>query len=315
MDHAVLARKSVTFLHQYVLVIVFAILVAVSASLSDVFFTSVNIFNVLRQSAMVGIVSVGMLLVILTGGVDLSVGSIYALTSVLVAIFQQSMAWPVASLLVILVGLLAGTINGLFITKARMAPFVMTLSMMTIARGLAFFYSKGAPVSVPSLDFQALGAGYLGPVPVPVVLMAAVFGIMWFVLEHTTFGRTVLGLGGNEEAIRLSGLRTGFFKTVVYALSGFLCALAGILITARMGVGSPITGEGMELDAIAAVVIGGANMAGGEGTVGGTLLGVLTLALINNILNLLNVPAYPQYVLKGLIIVAAVVSRRSEKNA
>jgi ribose transport system permease protein len=309
-----LARaKSV--LGRYALIIIFVALIIISACLSDVFFTSVNIFNVLRQSAMVGIVSMGMLLVILTGGIDLSVGSLFALSSVMVAKLQNVMPWPAATLLVLLMGLMLGMINGFLITRAKVAPFVITLSMMSVARGLAFSYSKGAAILVPFSSFELIGTGYVGPVPVPVCIMVLVFIIVAFMLERTTFGRIVIGIGGNEEAMRLAGVNTNRHKTAVYMISGFLSALAGVIITARMGVGSPITGEGMELDAIAAVVVGGANMAGGEGNVLNTVLGVLTLALIGNILNLLNVPAYPQYILKGLIIAVAVVSRRrSELN-
>lgn len=264
---------------------------------------------------MVGIVSMGMLLVILTGGIDLSVGSLFALSSVMVAKLQNVMPWPAATLLVLLMGLMLGMINGFLITRAKVAPFVITLSMMSVARGLAFSYSKGAAILVPFSSFELIGTGYVGPVPVPVCIMVLVFIIVAFMLERTTFGRIVIGIGGNEEAMRLAGVNTNRHKTAVYMISGFLSALAGVIITARMGVGSPITGEGMELDAIAAVVVGGANMAGGEGNVLNTVLGVLTLALIGNILNLLNVPAYPQYILKGLIIAVAVVSRRrSELN-
>jgi len=263
---------------------------------------------------MLGIISMGMLLVILTGGIDLGVGSVLALTSVTVAKFQCFMPWPVAILLVLGVGLLLGFINGTIITKAYVAPFVATLSMMTVARGLAFFYSKGAAVMLPFSGFSNIGAGYLGPFPIPVIVMIVVFALTGWTLKQTSFGRIVIAIGGNEEAVRLSGIMSQKYKTFVYMISGFCSALAGIIITSRMGVGSPISGEGMELDAIAAVVIGGAKLSGGEGDTFNTVLGVLTLALISNILNLINVPAYPQYIFKGIIIIVAVILS-SKKNS
>jgi ribose transport system permease protein len=188
---------------------------------------------------MLGIINMGMLLVILSGGIDLGVGSVLALSSVTVAKFQWFMPWSVAILLVLGIGLLLGFINGTFITMANVAPFVMTLSMMTIARGLAFFYSKGAAVLLPYSGFSYIGAGYLGPFPIPVIAMIVVFALTGWTLKQTSFGSIVIAIGGNEEAVRLSGIMSQKYKTFIYMISGFCSALAGIILTSWMGVGFP----------------------------------------------------------------------------
>jgi ribose transport system permease protein len=188
-----------------------------------------------------------------------------------------------------------------------MAPFVATLALMTVARGFAFMISKGSPIITSNDLLSDFGSTYWFHVPVPVVLMFAIFILTWLVLRFTSFGRLVMAIGSNEDAVRLAGIRVGHYKFAVYAISGVLCSIAGVIATSRTGVGSPIVGEGMELDAIAAVVIGGASLTGGRGTALNTLLGVLVLGMIGNIMNLKNVPSYPQQVIQGLIIVFAVL--------
>jgi ribose transport system permease protein len=277
--------------------------------ISDVFFTTTNLANLLRQVSGIGILSLGMLLVILTGGIDLSVGSMVAMTSVLCGIFILKMPFPVAILCTILAGIVAGALSGYLVSIHRIAPFIATLALMTVVRGLGFIFSKGSPVILAEKGaiLTSLGSGYFLGIPNPVILMLLVFFSVAILLRYTVFGRLVIAIGSNEEAVRLSGIRVTYYKWMVYAISGGFGALAGIISTSRTGVGSPIIGVGLELDVIAAVVIGGASLNGGKGTALNTLLGVLILGMIGNIMNLLNVPAYPQQVIKGIIIIAAVL--------
>ena len=290
------------------------VLVIVASSISPSFLSSRNIGNVLRQVASTGVISMGMLLVILTGGIDLSVGSVAALGSIVCASALTTMSLPVAVLLSLAAGAAMGVVSGYFVAVRKMPPFVVTLAGMTIARGLALIVSEGRPIFM-SDNGAWLGDGFdrgsmLG-LPLPVVLMLVVFAATAFVLRLTAYGRLVVAIGSNGEAVRLSGVRITPRIFSVYVASGLLSALAGIVITARSGVGSPVVGIGMELDVIAAVVIGGASLMGGRGTALNTLLGVLTLGVIGNIMNLLNVPGYHQEVVKGVIILVAVLLQSS----
>jgi len=311
-------KKVIHFLLKYNTIFIFVVFLVVSSIASKAFFTERNIFNLLRQMAGIGIVSMGMLLVILTAGIDLSVGSMMALASVLSAHFLFSMPLPLSIILTILTGVVLGSVSGFLVSNRRMAPFVVTLAMMTIARGLAYIVSKGAPILLPESGqvLKNFGSAYWLRIPQPVLLMFIVFTIILLVLKHTAFGRLVIAIGSNEIAVRLSGVRIGIYKFLVYSISGGLAAIAGIISTSRTGVGSPIVGVGLELDAIAAVVIGGASLSGGRGTALNTLLGIFILGMIGNIMNLKNVPAYPQQVIKGLIIIFAVllqgIQRRSD---
>jgi ribose transport system permease protein len=300
---------AVNALLKYNTAFIFTVLLVVSSAASDAFFTERNIFNLLRQVSGVGIVSMGMLLVILTAGIDLSVGSVVALASVLSAYFLSSMSLPLSLILTVLVGVMLGGVSGYLVSARRVAPFIATLAMMTIARGLAYIVSKGAPILLAESGdgLKEFGVGYLFRVPLPVILMFVVFVAVYVILKYTVFGRLVVAIGSNETAVTLSGIRVWVYKFLVYGISGGLAAIAGIISTSRTGVGSPIVAVGLELDAIAAVVIGGASLAGGKGTAFNTLLGIFILGMIGNIMNLKNVPAYPQQVVKGLIIILAVL--------
>ena len=312
-------RKVINFLLKYNTIFIFALLLIVFSLSSDVFFSERNVFNLLRQVAGIGIVSMGMLLVILTAGIDLSVGSIAALASVLSAYFLLSVPLPIAIFLTVLAGVALGSVSGFLVCNRRMAPFIVTLAMMTIARGLAYIISRGAPILLTESG-QTLqknfGEAYFLRIPQPVILMFLVFIIVLLILKYTVFGRLVVAIGSNETAVRLSGVRVWFYKFMVYCICGGLAAIAGIISTSRTGVGSAKVGFGLELDAIAAVVIGGASLSGGKGTALNTLLGIFILGMIGNFMNLSNVPAYPQQVIKGLIIIFAVlfqgIQRRSE---
>lgn len=301
------ASKVWDFFIKYNTVIIFIVLIIVASMLSDVFFTEKNMLNLLRQLAALGIISMGMLLVILTGGIDLSVGAFAALGCVVSAVLLADFSFPVAIGLTVLIGLFMGGVSGYLVARRHIAPFVATLAMMTIANGLAFIISKGSPILVENRAMQLFDRGYFFGIPLHVCVMFIVFLITVFLLRSTLFGRMIKAIGSNESAVTLSGVKTDIYKMAVYCIAGGLSAIAGIIISSRTGVGSPLVGTGYELDAIAAVVIGGASLSGGRGTALNTLLGVLILGLISNIMNLMNIPAYPQQVLKGLIIIAAVM--------
>jgi len=293
---------------------IFVVLVVVAGIISPDFFGARNIENVLRQVASTGIISMGMLLVILTGGIDLSVGSVAALGSILCASLLSSMPLWQAVPLSLCGGAALGAIAGYFVAVRRMPSFVVTLAVMTIARGIALIVSKGRPIFMTDNGIWLSGGFNRGSVlgiPDPVLLMLLVFAATAFVLRLTAYGRLVVAIGSNGEAVRLSGVRTTPRIFSVYVVSGLLSALAGIVITARSGVGSPVVGIGLELDVIAAVVIGGASLMGGRGTALNTLIGVLTLGVISNIMNLMNVPGYHQQVVKGVIILVAVLLQSS----
>ena len=309
-------RRSLQFVVKYNTVFIFLIMLVVSAVVSDVFFTATNLFNLVRQVTPVGIISMGMLLVILTGGIDLSVGSIVAMVGVLCALFTQTLPLPLAILASLACGLLVGSVSGYLVSIHKMAPFIATLALMSIVRGFGFIFSKGAPILVGEsasllTDF---GSGNSLGIPNPALVLVLVFAITAILLKYNVFGRIIIAIGSNEEAVRLSGIKVSAYKFSVYAIAGGLSAVAGIITTARTAVGSPIMGLGLELDVIATVVIGGASLSGGKGSAINTLLGVLILGMIGNIMNLMNIPAYSQQVIKGLIIIFAVLLQRFQRN-
>ena len=273
-------------------IVAFLLITTVGSLLSPIFLTPRNITNVLRQAAMLGVVSAGMTFVILTAGIDLSVGMVLGLASVVAAmLFDNGQGWPLFAVLVTTLGLgaLIGALNGFVIIWRGAAPFVVTLAMMAIASGAALTISGGKPIGGIHGVYAWLGAGFVGPIPAPVLIMLAVFLLGAFILRYTPYGREVYAVGGNEEASRLSGISVNRVKLITYSLSGLLAALGGIIFSARVTVGDPWAGRGLELDAIAAVVIGGTSLFGGVGTMWGSLLGALIITMINNLLNLLNV--------------------------
>src|SRR5699024_8029277 len=284
--------------------------------LSDNFFTLNNILNLLRQVSVNALIAFGMTFVILTAGIDLSVGSLLALGSALTAGLLSSGVDPMLSMLIgLLIGLALGAVNGLIITKGKVTPFIATLATMTIFRGATLVYTGGKPITglSDSVSFQMIGKGYVFGVPFPAVIMMIAFVILFFVLRNTVFGRQVYAVGGNEEASILSGIKTDRVKVWVYALTGMLSVLAGIIITSRLNSAQPTAGTMYELDAIAAVVIGGTSLAGGRGRIAGTLVGALIIGVIDNGLNLLNVSSFYQQIVKGgVILLAVMLDRRSE---
>lgn len=292
------------------------LIVIVISIMSPNFLTINNIFNVLRQVSINALIAFGMTFVILTGGIDLSVGSILALTGAVTAGFLASGMDPIFAMsLGLLLGAVLGAINGVIIAKGKVAPFIATLATMTIYRGLTLVYTEGKPISGlgDSLSFQLLGKGYFFGIPVPIVTMVLSFGILYFILKKTTFGRRVYAVGGNEEASKLSGISVDRIKIYVYSLTGALSALAALILTSRLNSAQPTAGTMFELDAIAAVVLGGTSLTGGRGWIVGTVIGALIIGVLNNGLNLIGVSSFFQQVVKGAVILVAVLLDRKKE--
>jgi len=289
--------------------IILVVLLGIASSMSDVFLTERNLMNVLRQVSGTGLMAVGMLFVILTRGIDLSVGSVSAFGSVLSALWVQQMMPGLAVPLTMLVGAAVGLCSGILIAYLKLPSFVTTLAAMTIARGAALIASNGQPIRMGKAGdaITYFGAGSFAGVPYPVWLMGTVFVLAGVVLTFTRFGRMVKAIGSNAEAVRLSGISVARYEVAVYAISGALAALAGVISSSRTGIGSATIGVGAELDAIAAVVIGGASLLGGRGGATNTFIGVFILGVIANLMNLANVPGYHQQVFMGVIIVGAML--------
>ena len=272
------------------------------------FATASNLVNVVEQSTIIGIISVGMTFVILTGGIDLSVGSLVALSGIAFGSAVQAHApLGVAIIVGLGTGLLCGVTNGLLITFGRLPPFIATLGMMSVARGLALIISDGRPISGFSLAFRSLATGDLLGVPAPVFLMVLLYAAAHFILRRTVLGRYTYAIGGNEEATALSGVNVSAYKIAVYAIAGLLSAVTALVLAARLDSAQPIAGINYELDAIAAVVIGGASLLGGSGSVVGTLIGALIMSVLRNGLNLLGVSSYVQQIAIGAVIIVAVL--------
>ena len=275
---------------------------------SGSFFTRQNIFNVLRQISTNLFLACGMTMVIILGGIDLSVGSIIALSGCISAgcVARYNLPLPIALLMGLLVGLLVGMFNGAVISKTTIPAFIVTLATMNIAKGLAYVYTGGSPVRVVTKEWQFLGAGYVGIFPTPVVILVIVLIITAIIMNKTKMGRHMYAVGGNQQAAEFSGIKVEKVKFFVHAFSGLMAGLAGIVLASRMYSGQPTAGDGAEMDAIAAVVVGGTSMAGGSGKIGGTIIGGLIIGVLNNGLNLLNVNSFWQYVVKGVVILLAV---------
>jgi ribose/xylose/arabinose/galactoside ABC-type transport system permease subunit len=276
--------------------------------LSPYFLTVSNLLNVLEQTSINAVIAVGMTFVILSGGIDLSVGSIVALSGVSLATALQAGApLPVALLAGLAAGSAAGLVNGLLITRGKLPPFIATLGMMSVARGITLFWTDGRPVSGFDAAFRSLATGRVLMIPAPVLITAALYLVAHFLLNRTRFGLYVYAIGGNEEATRLSGVSVRFHKTMVYVMAGLMSAVASVILTARLNSAQPIAGMMYELDAIAATVIGGTSLLGGSGTIGGTLIGALIMGVLRNGLNLLGISSFLQQVVIGLVIIAAVL--------
>lgn len=294
----------------YGFIVAFVVIVVFATTMTEVFFTERNLTNLTRQMVTNGLLSMGMLIVILSGGIDLSVGPIVAFAGLLAAGLQAHMPWSLAVCVALGVGVVCGIVNGILISRFRLQPFIVTLATMGTIRGLLYVYSDTPTYPSDPLFRKLLGGGFVGPVPISVLILIACIPMVWFFLNRTTSGRAIVAIGGNEEAVRLAGINVRKHITTAYALSGFFAAMAGVLLASKLGIAQPSVGVGYELDAIAAVVIGGGVLGGGGGTVFGMCGGVLALGVIDNLLNLFNVESYYQQILKGLIILVAVLARR-----
>ena len=294
-------------LAQYGIYLALLLLVLFFTVASDVFLTSANLLNVLRQVSIIGICAVGLTFVLLTGGIDLSIGSVIGVSGMTCAtLVAAGMPIVVAVAAALAFGFIAGLLAAFIINEAGIPPLITTLGLMTSFRGLSYIIGGGLPVYGVPDGLKALGQGYVIGIPVPVILMAITLGVGHIVLTHTRFGREVYGVGGNEEAARLSGVSVKALKYKVYALSGTLAAFAGIVLMARVNSGQPKGGEGYELDIITAVVLGGVSIFGGVGRLAGVLAGVLIMGVLANGMILLNIDEYVQWVVKGAVLLAAV---------
>jgi ribose transport system permease protein len=281
------------------------------------FLTVGNIFNVLRQTSVNAVIAAGMTFVIITGGIDLSVGSILAFSGAILAkivINDGNVLFGIAALVII--GILLGLLNGIIICKGRVQPFIATLGTMILLRGATLVFSDGRPISFGSVEhariLDLVGAGYFLGIPIPVYIMIIIFAFGYFLLKHMRLGRYIYAVGCNEKAARIAGINADNIKIFAYTICGLLSAIAGLIVTARLSSAQPTTGAGYELDAIAAVVIGGTSLSGGRGSIIGTLVGALIISVLNNALNILDVSSYYQMVVKGAVIIMAVILDRSK---
>lgn len=302
-------------LREYGVYITLAVLVVFFSVMSSTFLTAGNMLNLLRQISINGLIAVGMTLVITTGGIDLSTGAILGLSGMLTAIMITNGIPPFLAILIcLLIGAVLGLINGFLIAKYKLQAFIVTLASMTVFRGFTYVISKGRPVSNVSSDsiFSFLGKGFILGIPVPVIILVIVLSIFCFIMSKTVFGRNIYATGGNEKASILSGINTDKIKLQVYMISGVLSALAGLILISRLNSAQPTLGDGYELDAIAAVVIGGTSLLGGKGKMTGTIIGILILGVISNGLNIVGVSSFYQEIIKGLIILVAVLLDRND---
>ena len=310
-------RKSISSLLEVAGILPILIIICILfAFLSPNFLTAGNIVNILRQSSINIVLATGMTFVILTGGIDLSVGSILGVSAVVALLVSllPALSWadvPAA----LLAGLLLGLVNGAIITFLDVPPFIVTLGSLTALRGLAFLVAKGTTLINRDINFAWVGNTYIGPIPWLVIIALLTVIASWFVLRQTVLGVQIYAVGGNERAARLTGIKVNRVLLFVYGISGLLAGLAGIMSASRLYSASGILGQGYELDAIAAVILGGTSFTGGIGTIGGTLLGALIIAILNNGLTLLNLSYFWQLVVKGLVIILAVVIDRLRRRS
>jgi inositol transport system permease protein len=315
MSHTI----SVVF-SKYGIFLIFIVMIVVASLLSPAFVSSTNLINIVRQMSVVGLIALGVTGIIVSAGIDLSSGSVVGLTAVVAASLAQApdnagafypglhlpLLVPVAA--ACLVGALVGLINGTLVAKTRIPPFIATLGTFTAIRGAANLYTSGRPISDLTDDYDFIGQGDVFGVPVPIIILVVMAVVTHILYAHTKFGKYIYAIGGNEQAARVSGINAARYKMLIYVYASFLAGLAGVVVSSRIGSGQPGLGVGYELDAIAATVIGGTSLsAGGIGTVAGTIVGALIIGVLNNTLDLMNVSAFWQQIVKGCIIVGAVI--------
>lgn len=307
-------KNTMKYMSELTTVIALIILMAVITIINSNFLTANNLLNLLLQVTSNALIAFGMTFVILTGGIDLSVGSILSLSSALTAgLLGSGMPVTLAILISLILGCILGMMNGLLISYGKLAPFIVTLATMTIFRGATLVYTNGNPITKGLSDtflFQFLGQGYIVGIPFPVIIMFIVFIVLYVLLHKTAFGKSVYAIGGNEKAAYISGVKLNKVKIIIYSISGMMASISGLIITSRLSSAQPTAGASYEMDAIAAVVLGGTSLSGGKGRILGTLIGALIIGVLNNGLNIIGVSAFWQQVVKGVVILIAVLIDR-----
>lgn len=309
----------ISFIEKLGPVLALAFLVLLVTMMNSSFLEINNILNLLRQVSVNALIAFGMTFVILTAGIDLSVGSILAFTGAITANLIVSGLHPALALMIgILLGGILGAINGLIITIGGAAPFIVTLATMTIYRGATYVFTNGNPITgakmTNSFFFQVLGRGYFLGIPLPIVIMLIGFIILYVLLHKMPFGRKTYAIGGNSKAAFVSGIKINKITVWIYSISGMMAAIAGVILTSRLNSAQPDAGTSYEMDAIAAVVLGGTSLAGGKGRLLGTLVGALIIGTLNNGMNLLGISSFYQQIVKGIVIIIAVLLDRRKSN-
>ena len=308
-------KKLINQINIYRSVLILLVICIFATILSPSFLSVTNLFNVFKQITVAGVVGCGMTFVILTGGIDLSVGSILGLSGVLAAGVLESTGNPVFAIaLALAVGVLCGAINGFFVSFCEIPPFISTLGMMTLLRGCVLVYTKGSPISIKSDAYKFFGKGAIAGIPVAVIILILLFLLAHYILTQTSYGRSIYAFGGNREAARLSGISTRFTEWMAYTINGLLCGIAGVILTARLGSAQSTSGTGIEMDAIAAVILGGTSLSGGVGFVLPTVVGAMIMGIIDNILTLMNVNPHATNIVKGAVILIAVLVDKKVKD-
>lgn len=308
-------KKLINQINIYRSVLILLVICIFATILSPSFLSVTNLFNVFKQISVAGVVGCGMTFVILTGGIDLSVGSILGLSGVLAAGVLESTGNPAFAIaLALAVGVICGAINGFFVSFCEIPPFISTLGMMTLLRGCVLVYTKGSPISIKSDAYKFFGKGAIAGIPVPVIILILLFLLAHYILTQTSYGRSIYAFGGNREAARLSGISTRFTEWMAYTINGLLCGIAGVILTARLGSAQSTSGTGIEMDAIAAVILGGTSLSGGVGFVLPTVVGAMIMGIIDNILTLMNVNPHATNIVKGAVILIAVLVDKKVKD-
>ena len=308
-------KKLINQINIYRSVLILLVICVFATILSPSFLSVTNLFNVFKQITVAGIVGCGMTFVILTGGIDLSVGSILGLSGVLASGVLASTGNTAAAVAVSLtVGIACGAFNGFFVSFCGIPRFISTLGMMTLLRGVILVYTKGSPIPIKSDAYKFFGKGSIAGIPVPVIILIIVFLLAHYILTQTSYGRSVYAVGGNREAARLSGIRVKTSEFLVYTLNGLMCGMAGLILTARLGSAQSTSGTGIEMDAIAAVILGGTSLSGGVGFVLPTVVGAMIMGIIDNILTLMNVNPHATNIVKGAVILIAVLVDKKVKD-
>ena len=308
-------KKLINQINIYRSVLILLVICVFATILSPSFLSVTNLFNVFKQITVAGIVGCGMTFVILTGGIDLSVGSILGLSGVLASgVLASTGNTAVAVAVSLTVGIACGAVNGFFVSVCGIPPFISTLGMMTLLRGVILVYTKVSPIPIKSDAYKFFGKGNIAGIPVPVIILIIVFLLAHYILTQTSYGRSVYAVGGNREAARLSGIRVKTSEFLVYTLNGLMCGMAGLILTARLGSAQSTSGTGIEMDAIAAVILGGTSLSGGVGFVLPTVVGAMIMGIIDNILTLMNVNPHATNIVKGAVILIAVLVDKKVKD-